>query len=218
MVRYAITDRRLFSGDERDRCEALAAQARRLAREGVSVLQVREKDLPERELEALTRCIVSAAHDSRRPESTNLPATRVLLNGPAHLAAAAGAAGVHLRGGAGADDLDRVRTVFAAAGLARPVVSLSCHSVEEARAAALAGFDYLLFGPVFEKRVRGDLLAPGLGLDALRRAAQQTGGACLLALGGVTRENAPDCLRAGAAGIAGIRLFLESSSPVVVKG
>lgn len=203
MVHYAITDRQLYPGDEQRRREAVVAQARRLALAGVTVIQLREKDLPERDLEALARRVVEAAHESDR-----LDPPQVLLNGPAHLAVRSGAAGVHLRGGADADDLHRVRLAFGAAGLATPVVSLSCHSAAETRDAALAGFDYILFGPIFEKRVREDLLAPGLGLHALRRASHLAGGSCLLALGGVTAENAPVCIQAGAAGVAGIRLYL----------
>lgn len=202
MLRYAITDRQMFSGDEPEQLDAVVAQARRLAIEGIDVLQLRECDLPERAMEALLRRVVEQGH------SLPGPAFKILLNGPAHIAVSGGADGVHLRGGAGERELESIRQVFHVAGLGFPLVSVSCHSVEEARKAALACFDYLLFGPVFEKRVRGEIVAPGLGLEQLREASRAASGSRLIALGGVTEQNAPLCLQAGAAGIAGIRLFL----------
>ncbi len=202
MLQYAITDRHMFSGDEPGKLDAVIAQARRLAIRGIDVLQLRERDLPDPALESLLRRIVE--------QRNHLPAStlKILVNGPAHIAAAAGADGVHLRSGAGARELDSVRQTFQIAGLEAPLVSLSCHSVREIQGTALAGFDYLLFGPVFEKRVRGEIVAPGLGLDRLREAAQAAGGSRVIALGGVTEHNAPLCLRAGATGIAGIRRFV----------
>ena len=218
MIRYAITDRHICSGDEASRRNALLTQARRLATVGIDYLQIRERDLAEHDLELLTRDIVEAVSDSRAA------GTRVLLNGPAHIATLAGAHGVHLRGGAGERELNAVHQIFELAGLPTPIVSLSCHSVQEAitATAATAGFDLLLFGPVFEKRVRGTLITLGLGLNQLREAAQQIAAQPaaakpaptahpplrLLALGGITPENTPQCLQAGAHGIAGIRLFL----------
>ncbi len=204
MLRYAITDRRLFPGDEKDRFDALLAQAGRLASEGVDFLQIRERDLPEREMEALALALVEAVRD----RGTTRP--RVLLNGPAHTAIAAGADGVHLRGGARAGDLEAVQQAFGMAGRTAPIVSVSCHTVEEARSAGLAGFDLLLFGPVFEKRVGGEVVAPGLGLQHLREASRSGLGSRLLALGGLTRENSLQCGDAGADGVAGIRMFLQA--------
>jgi thiamine-phosphate pyrophosphorylase len=57
-----------------------------------------------------------------------------------------------------------------------------------------------------------------VGLEALREAAQ-VAGVPVLALGGLTRENAGECLAAGAAGLAAITLFqtAEDLSPVVAQ-
>ncbi len=202
MLRYAITDRQMFSGNESEQLDALAAQARRLAVQGVDLLQLRERDLLGPVLEALLRRVVEKGHS--HPGA----ALKILLNGPAHIAAKAGADGVHLRAGAGEQELESARIAFRLAGLEVPLVSLSCHSVQEARQAALAGFDYLLFGPVFEKRIHSKLVAPGLGLEQLREASRVAVSSRLIALGGVTEQNAPLCLQAGAAGVAAIRLFL----------
>ena len=65
----------------------------------------------------------------------------------------------------------------------------------------------ILFGPVFEKRVDGELVIAGVGLQALHEACVAAGEIPVLALGGVTAELIEDCLRAGAKGVAGIRLF-----------
>ncbi len=217
MLLYAITDRRMFAGNERDRQEAIVTQACRLAAGGISILQLREKDLPDKDLEALAARVVEAVRTSGAT-AREVPLTRVILNGPAHIAVTAGAAGVHLRGGAGGGELGRVRQTFKLAGLDNPIVSVSCHSVEEVRAAAFAGFEDILFGPVFEKCVRGHRIAPGLGLDRLRQASEVALASRLIALGGVTDANAHTCLAAGAAGIAGIRIFSELASSLNFPG
>lgn len=207
MLQYAITDRHLFpadysDGDDDARSDALVAQARRLVLRGVTHIQLREKDLPREALEALARRLVSAV------QALGQSVPVILLNGPAPRAIAAGAGGVHLPGGAGPADLLSIKEAFASAGRPSPTVSISCHSLEEVRSAASAGFDLILFGPIFEKHVRGTLISPGLGLGLLRGASSLKGHARLFALGGVTPSNAPLCLEAGADGIAGIRLFL----------
>ena len=201
MLRYAITDRHLFPGDEAARQDALLDQVLRLAARsshppGADVLQIREKDLSDRDLEVLAQRVIDAVRPS---------ALRVLLNGPAHIAASVGAHGLHLRSGATAGDVERARQTFAVADLPPPVLSLSVHSVPEIRSAPEV--DYLLFGPIFEKRVRGELVNPGLGLPSLRDAAMLARASALLALGGIDESNAPLCIEAGAAGVAGIRLF-----------
>jgi len=69
------------------------------------------------------------------------------------------------------------------------------------------GVDAILFAPVFGKSVGGEVVASGQGLDRLRAACQIAGPMPVFALGGVTLDNAEACLDAGAAGVAGIRLF-----------
>ncbi len=80
------------------------------------------------------------------------------------------------------------------------LVGRSCHTVEEVRH---CGSDFAVFGPVFESPGKGS----PVGLEMLKQAAAT--GVPVYALGGVTWENAEDCLKAGATGIAGIRLFQE---------
>ena len=74
--------------------------------------------------------------------------------------------------------------------------------------ARIGGADFVVFGPVFEtesKRAFG----PPQGLERLREVCSELGGFPVIAIGGITVENAKDCLRAGASGIAGISLFNE---------
>ena len=122
---------------------------------------------------------------------------------------AAGADGVHLTSRAGELMAEQVRWVFRATGAGEPVVSASCHSLEEVRRAAQGGIDLILFGPVFEKSVAGKVVVTGVGLEALREACTVAGKTPVLALGGVTWESAELCVEAGAAGVAGIRLFSD---------
>ncbi len=86
---------------------------------------------------------------------------------------------------------------------------MSCHTPTEVADAAAQGADYVVFGPVFEK----ELAAPA-GLGALREACKQN--IPVFALGGVTMANAESCIQAGAAGVAGIRLFQTSNLREVV--
>ena len=161
-----------------------------------------------RDLAELARDLMGAlGGDAGRP--------RLLINSRPDVAAAIGADGVHLRSGAGELRPDDVRRVFRICGRSEPVVSLSCHSLSEVRLGCDGGASHLLFGPVFEKRVRGERVQPGVGLELLGEACRLAGGTPVLALGGVTPENTAACLGAGAAGVAGIRLFFPPDDAFV---
>jgi thiamine-phosphate pyrophosphorylase len=206
MLLYAISDRRLLSSDENECRRVLVELARKWARGGVDYVQVREKDLEMEELRQLTQEIVAAV----RSEGTR---TRVLLNGPAAVALAVGADGVHLPGNATGQAREAARGVFAAAGR-EAVISQAVHSSDEAAGAKDASL--ILFAPVFEKvgekaeeRAFGAAeIERGVGLAALAEACRAAHPVAVMALGGVTAENARACIDAGAAGIAAIRLFV----------
>ena len=180
MIRYAITE----------------GQGPRVEGQQVSFdyVQLRAKDVDGGELLA-------------RAERLVADGATLLVNGRADVAVAAGAAGVHLTARREELTVAQVRAVFAAAGRPTPVVSVSCHTLEEVVRAREAGADLILFGPVFEKRMDGEVVVVGVGLERLREACEVAGRVKVLALGGVTEENAAECLEAGAAGVAGIRLF-----------
>jgi thiamine-phosphate pyrophosphorylase len=190
MLRCAITSGSYLIGD-----------AGRWALSGVDFIQLREKKINSGELVDLARSIlkdIASVPNAR---------TQLLINSRPDVAIAAGAAGVHLTSQWEELTPEQVRAVFAAAGCAVPVISVSCHTLDEVRRAHDAQVDFILFGPVFEKRVARQLIQDGSGLEALAAACRAAAGTQVLALGGVTLVNTAECLAAGAAGIAGIRLF-----------
>jgi thiamine-phosphate pyrophosphorylase len=209
MLRCAITDRFRFPGDAAARETALLQQADRLGVDGVDFLQLREKDLEPAALAALTRKLLAILR-------ARSPVPRLLLNSRADVAAATAADGVHLTSAEGELTPGDVRRLYAAAGLPEPIVSMSCHTLAEVARARGFAPSLILFGPVFEKVVANPaaldsgeaLVAAGSGVNLLRLACAAAAPTRVLALGGITPENTDACLAAGAAGIAGIRLFL----------
>jgi thiamine-phosphate pyrophosphorylase len=214
---YYITDRTRFVGEDPVRRRELLFRIAEAARAGIDYIQLRERDLSARALETLARDAVVAVRNSvpLRTENRELR-TRLLINSRTDVALAAGADGVHLR----ADDISpnevrQVVRVFCHRPLTTDhfLVAASCHSKEDVMRAESEGADFAVFAAVF-----GKSSAPGTqptGIAALREACQAR--IPVIALGGVTIKNAASCLEAGAAGIAGIRLFQEHKIEDVVR-
>jgi len=179
---------------------ALATLAQEWASIGIDLVQLREPLLP-------AGLLYEAAREMLAAIAAQGAATKLLINSRADVAVAAGAHGVHLTSRPGELTAQQVRELYVAAGLAGPNVGVSCHTLEEVTRAKEQGSDFVLFGPVFEKRVRGQLVHEGVGLDLLREVCIAADALPVLALGGITSGNAPQCFAAGASGIAGIRLF-----------
>jgi thiamine-phosphate pyrophosphorylase len=231
MLLYFITDRRQFPGSHEDQREALLGKIADAARAGVDYIQLREKDLSARELLRLAEQALAAIRNAnaKQPETgTRKPETGLLINSRLDVALAARAQGVHLRSDdISAADARAVCMKTAVAGNRNPetrnlVIAISCHTADEVRRAEADGADFAVFAPVFEKSGRR-----GVGLEALHTACRGTPKAStpepspaikipVLALGGVTLENASDCIAAGAGGIAGIRLFQENDVAGVI--
>lgn len=203
MLRYAITDGASMAEDVAVQRVRLLALARRWAAERIDLVQLRERHL---EAGALLELAEGMLRTLRAGGSSQ---TKLLINSRVDVAVAAGADGVHLT--SHTDELipEQVRTVFAAAGRSTPLVSVSCHTLDEVRRARQNRADYILFGPVFEKRVAGDLARDGVGTETLHVACETAAPVPVLALGGVTMQTIPLCVKAGAAGVAGIRLFRD---------
>ncbi len=224
---YYITSRAAFPGDEQARRFRLLEKIEEAAGYGIDYIQLREKDMPIRELESLAREAVRIVRDaSRTPTKNGEPRTRLLTNSRTDVALAAGADGVHLpagdvsptdvrkawKDGASRGDASILRPPVAASDHADPLIAISCHSSEEVVEAAASGAQFAVFAPVFEKKDAA--AATPAGLDALRQACRAN--IPVFALGGVTLQNAKSCLDVGAAGIAGIRLFQENDIAAVV--
>jgi thiamine-phosphate pyrophosphorylase len=201
MVRYAITSRTLFPGEDRQQQAALIRQCARWAADGIDFIQLREKDLPAAALADLARGILAAI-----PIGSGI---RLLINSRADVALATGAHGVHLTAAPGELTAAQIRHLYAAAGHPEPVVTVSCHTLAEVAQARIEQPDAILFAPVFGKSIGNEALFPAAGLEALRAACAAASPIPIYALGGITPENALACIGAGAAGIAGIRLFRD---------
>lgn len=203
MLLYYITDRKQFPGDETQRRRHLLEKISEAVHAGIDYLQLRERDLSGRELESLAREALRIIRESNSK-------TRLLINSRTDVALAIQADGVHLR----SRDISPsdVRNVWRLSQPdTRPIIAVSCHTAAETAHAHRGGAEFVVFAPVFEKSG----VPSSAGLDELRLACQHA--IPVLALGGVTLENAHSCIEAGASGIAGIRLFQENEITTVVS-
>src|SRR5260370_15950056 len=123
------------------------------------------------------------------------------------MAIATAAHGVPLPASASELTPAHVRGLYASANRPAPIITISCHTLEDVHRARINQADAILFAPVFEKKIASQTITPGQRLAHLRAACLAASPIPVYALGGVTLENAPDCLDAGAACIARIRLF-----------
>ncbi len=158
---------------------------------GVQAVQLRERDLPTRELLTLAQEIHLCAVQRAVP---------LIVNDRLDVALALNLEGVHLR----ADSLP-VQVARRLLGAHR-LIGVSTHSTEEVQRANDEGADYVVLGPVFEtpsKRTFG----PPLGLQVLEDACRQSR-VPVFAIGGVTRDRVPELVRCGASGIAVIGAIL----------
>jgi thiamine-phosphate pyrophosphorylase len=147
-------------------------------------IQIRDKQLPARELVDLSEWLVGK--------------TKVIINSRMDVALAVSAAGVHLPANS---PTARFRAIAPKGFL----IGVSCHNLDEVREAEQEGADYVFFGPVFAPLSKQSDLAPR-GIDGLAEAVRSVK-IPVFALGGITLANSGDCERAGAAGIAAISLF-----------
>ena len=177
-------DRLYLIADTAGACWPLRHAVAEAVRSGVRLVQLREKQLADHDYLALARDIraITAAYGAR-----------LLINSRLRIAAAVDADGVHLPRNASIGDARRAMGPGA-------LIGVSAHSAEELRRAEVEGADLVTLSPVFPTASKSwDIEA--LGLDRFASLAETTM-LPVFALGGVQRENAQDCLKAGAYGIA----------------
>jgi thiamine-phosphate pyrophosphorylase len=208
LLLYYITDRMQLPGEEQSRRRELLRCVDAAARAGIDYIQLRERDLTGRELLSLAEEVVETVRSAETR-------TKLLINSRIDVAIASGADGVHLR----SNDLkaSEARAVWTKSQKRSDcVIAQSCHTLMDVMSAEGHGADFVVFGPVFGKQGND---TPATGIEGIQRItrrgtapdpkveAGQSLRMPVIALGGVTIENAAACLRAGAAGVAGIRLF-----------
>jgi len=186
---YYITDSRQLSAISFDAC------IRRLLKWGVDFIQVREKHLSDRALFQMTQRIVRLADRTE---------CRILVNGRADIALAAGAHGVHLP--SNALPVPEIRSWSPENFL----IGVSVHTQGEVKHAILEGADYVLLGHVYSTPSKSGH-GPPLGLDFLKQICSGFS-IPIFGLGGIHAGRIGSVLKAGVAGIAGIRLYQNRCS------
>jgi thiamine-phosphate pyrophosphorylase len=204
-----VTDRlslEIPPGEDRER--ALLERIANAIAAGARWIQIREKDLETRALLRLTQGATAIFQAQERSSQV-----RIIVNDRADVAWAAGAAGVHL--GENSIPVREFSGARAASGQRSFLLGASCHSLEAAIRAASDGADYLFFGPVFATPSKARF-GPPHGVAKLREVCRAVN-VPVLAIGGITAENATTCFEAGATGIAAIRLFQQARDLVALR-
>lgn len=187
---YLVTDPELTRG------RSVSEIVRAAVGGGVTMVQLREK-------EATTRGFVSKALEvGKFLREADVP---LIINDRVDVALVTRADGVHL----GADDMPYQM----ARGLLGPdaIIGVSVQSADEAVAAAASAPDYIAVSPVFATGTKPDHAAP-LGLEGLRRIRARVRDK-LIAIGGITIENAAGVIAAGADGIAVVTALTLADDP-----
>jgi len=200
-----VTDRRsLAANDSPEAQETLLLKIGAAVDAGVDWIQIREKDLSGKDCACLTREALQRAKKSAKRKTAP---TRILVNDRLDVALSQRAGGLHL--GENSLPLAAASRLLENRGERNDfLIGVSCHSLEAVRTAASGSADYLFFGPVFATPSKAGFGAPQ-GLERLAEICRAVS-VPVLAIGGITLENAADCLAAGASGLAAIRLFQDA--------
>ena len=185
---YAITDRHWLNG------RTLESQVREVLEGGVTILQLREKELPEADFLAEARVIKDLCDEFGVP---------LVINDNVAIAREVGA-GVHL--GQGDMELVKARQILGS----EAIIGVSCKTVEQALEAESKGADYLGVGAVFPTSTKSDTRTiEHATLVEICRAVRIP----VVAIGGITLQNAHELVGTGIAGIAVISALFGAPSP-----
>ncbi len=186
--------------DARASIDAFKNLAQQLVAAGVGMLQLRDKQISDRELVERTRLL-------REIASSCKSAPLVIINDRPDIAASAQADGVHL----GQEDL----SVKAAREILGPrkLIGVSTHSIEQARAAVLDGANYIGVGPTFPSQTKSfDAFS---GTDFLAQVATEIS-LPVFAIGGITLENVSQVLDTGIKRVAVSGAVLGAEDPAAM--
>ena len=183
---YLITDRKQVN-------MPLAAAVRLALEGGVRAVQLREKDLPVRELLALSQ---------EMRMLTNEFGARLFINDRVDVAVAVNADGVHL--GHTSMPAEAVRRVVGS----NMLIGVSTHNLAEAKVAEAGGADFITFGPIFETPSKTELGNP-VGLEVLKKLKNEIN-IPFYALGGIKSGNFTQVIHAGASGVSMISAILAA--------
>lgn len=164
---------------------------------GARIIQLRAKRLPSARFLEHAERLVRAAEPHR---------AAVIVNDRADVALLAGAAGVHV----GQDDLApaAARRLLGAAA----TVGYSTHTVLQIEAAVQEPVTYIAVGPIFGTATKATGYE-AVGLELVAEAARRARGLPVVAIGGITLENAAQVIAAGASGVAVISDLLAGGDP-----
>ena len=180
-----VTDRHQTKG------RPLVPLLQRVLSVATPAIQVRERDLPVRELVALAREVQALRHSG---------GSQLLINDRIDIALALDGVGVHLR--------NKSLPVSSARRLlgADCLLGISVHGVEEAVQAESQGADYVILGPIYETPSK-QKFGPPLGIETLEKACRLVR-IPIIGIGGVTAVRAREMRQAGAFGAAVITAIL----------
>src|SRR5215469_1423357 len=184
----------LVISDRRQALRPLEELADAIFAGGCRWFSLREKDLPAAERCALLGRLVVVG---RRWGA------KIMVHDDLEAAATAGVDGVHLPSGG--------NVAAARARLPDRLIGASAHSADEAAALLSSGADYVTLSPVFPSASKPGY-GPAIGLDGLAKAVARVPGP-MIALGGISAENAERCLVAGAHGVAVMGEVMRATDP-----
>ena len=178
-----------------------AEQVKRLAAGGATIIQLREKTMAGCDFYNEAQAAVEIARKA---------GIRLIINDRVDVALAVGADGVHL----GQDDLP----VKSARDLLGPnaIIGLSTHNLQQAEKARNLPVSYIAVGPIFSTRTKSNP-DPELGLDRLRQISKVMKSIPLVAIGGITPQNATDVIAAGADSVAQISFLLSDPAAITSR-